>query len=454
MFDQDRGTISSEERDASPADEHLLKESLLVEPEIRRRPWREFLESTPGRLSVLAVVLVAVALTAGVVTAAVIGARQQRMETLRAHTEPLADAAQNLFSSLSIADAAATSSFIAGAIEPLAVRDRYNQAIGDASNALVTASYGVTSGDVDSLRLLTEMSRHLAVYTDLVATARSNDSAGNPVGVAYLGTASALMQDTILPLAERLYNDQAGAVADTQSHTARLPVTAIVVASAGVVVLTVAHVYVAHRSRRRVNPGLACATVLLVALVVWIVVAGLLSTSASERARIDGAEPLAAVTKARILAQQARADETLGLLRPGFDPTGSDYTRHTDALTAILNSDASPDAVDVPAINDASAAFEGWRSAHRELQRKLADGDYQGAADVAVGPGSTASTAQFRALDESLEDAIIALRADELDAMRESYRRMAALTVGAVVLAVSAALAVIAGIEPRVSEYH
>lgn len=449
MFHQDSGTVSSGDRDTSPADEHLLNESLLVEPEVRRRPWREFLASTPGRLSLLAVVLVAVALTAGLVTSAVVAARQQRMETLRAHTEPLADAAQNLFSSLSIADAAATSSFIAGAIEPLAVRDRYNQAIGDASNALVTASYGVTSGDVESLRLLTEMSRHVAVYTDLVATARSNDSAGNPVGVAYLGTASALMQDTILPLAERLYNDQARAVADTQSHTARLPATALIVASAGVVVLAVAHAYVAHRSRRRVNPGLACATVLLAALVVWIVVAGLLSTSASERARIDGAEPLAAVTKARILAQQARADETLGLLRPGFDPAGSDYTRHTDALAEILNSDASRNTVD-----DASAAFDGWRAAHRDLQQKLADGDYQGAADVAVGPGSTASTAQFRALDEALEDAITALRTEELDAMRESYRTMAALAVGGIVLAVSAALAVVAGIEPRVSEYH
>ncbi|NDV07101.1 hypothetical protein GXW84_21720 [Rhodococcus sp. IEGM 248] len=449
MYHQDRGAVSSGDRDTSPADEHLLDESLLVEPEVHRRPWREFLASTPGRLSLLAVVLVAVALTAGLVTSAVIAARQQRMETLRAHTEPLADAAQNLFSSLSIADAAATSSFIAGAIEPLAVRDRYNQAIGDASNALVTASYGVTSGDVESLRLLAEMSRHVAVYTDLVATARSNDSAGNPVGVAYLGTASALMQDTILPLAERLYNDQARAVADTQSHTARLPATAIVVASAGVVVLAVAHAYVAHRSRRRVNPGLACATALLAALVVWIVVAGLLSTSASERARIDGAEPLAAVTKARILAQQARADETLGLLRPGFDPAGSDYTRHTDALAEILNSDASRNTVD-----GASAAFDGSRAAHRDLQQKLADGDYQGAADVAVGPGSTGSTAQFRALDEGLEDAITALRTEELDAMRESYRTMAALAVGGIVLAVSAALAVVAGIEPRVSEYH
>ena len=148
---------------------------------------------------------------------------------MRAHTEPLANAAQGLYSSLSIADAAVTSSFISGAIEPLAVRDRYNQAIGDASNALVTATYWVSSGDVESLQLLTEMSRYLAVYTDLIATARANDNVGNPVGVAYLREASALTQNTILPLAERLYAEQERAVAHTLTHTAHLPATAITV---------------------------------------------------------------------------------------------------------------------------------------------------------------------------------------------------------------------------------
>ncbi|MGW4340846.1 hypothetical protein ACWEK5_50065, partial [Rhodococcus koreensis] len=49
-------------------DLHELDESLLIEPESRRAPWRDLLASTPGRLSVLAVVLVAAALAAGVVT--------------------------------------------------------------------------------------------------------------------------------------------------------------------------------------------------------------------------------------------------------------------------------------------------------------------------------------------------------------------------------------------------
>ena len=98
--------------DDDVTEEHSLDESLLVEPESRRRPWREFLVSTPGRLSVLGIALVTAALMTGAITSAAIGARQQRIETLRTHTEPLTYAAERLYSSLSIADAAAATSFI------------------------------------------------------------------------------------------------------------------------------------------------------------------------------------------------------------------------------------------------------------------------------------------------------------------------------------------------------
>ena len=103
------------------------------------------------------------------------------------------------------------------------------------------------------------MSRHLAVYTDLIATARANDNVGNPVGVAYLREASALMQNTILPLAERLYAEQARAVADTLTHTAQLPATAITVTTVVLIALAIAHMYLARKSRRRCNPGLIVA---------------------------------------------------------------------------------------------------------------------------------------------------------------------------------------------------
>ena len=54
------------------------------------------------------------------------------------HTEPLAFAAGQLYTTLSVADAAAATAFIAGA-EPRAVRQRYEQAITDAAVAVTRA---------------------------------------------------------------------------------------------------------------------------------------------------------------------------------------------------------------------------------------------------------------------------------------------------------------------------
>ncbi|MFC0451229.1 hypothetical protein [Rhodococcus jostii] len=442
--------------DTIAGDPHALDESLLIEPERLRPSWRGFLASTPGRLSVLAVVLVAAALAAGTVASAINGARQQEIDALRTHSEPLADAAQSLYSSLSIADAAATTSFIFGGVEPVAVRERYNQAVGDASNALVTASNGVSPADAEALGLLSEVSRRFAEYTSLVSTARANDRSGNPVGITYLRNASSMMQAGILPLAHRLSTEQWKSVASTQARTARLPVATVAVTAATLVALLLAHVYLTRKSRRLFNPGLIVAALLVAGLLVWSMVAFLLSTSAAERARTDGAQPLSAITTARILAQQARADEMLGVLQRGSDPQSEvDFSRHSTVLSEILEQhrNSRGDTADA-AVADAAAALEGWRSAHELLHQTLANGDYPAAAALATDPGALAPTAQFSALDEALQSAIDRLRNEEREATTEAYRPTSLLSVGAVVIGVLAGFAVGGGIWPRLNEYH
>ncbi|MFF2108300.1 hypothetical protein [Rhodococcus koreensis] len=437
-------------------DPHALDESLLIEPEWRRPSWRGFVASTPGRLSVIALVLVAAALAAGTVTSAINGARQQEINALRTHSEPLADAAQSLYSSLSIADAAATTSFIFGGVEPVAVREDYNQAVGDASNALVTASNGVDPADTEALGLLSEVSRRFAEYTSLVSTARANDRSGNPIGITYLRNASSMMQSTILPLAHRLCTEQWKSVAATQMRTTRLPVAAFAVTTSALGALVLAHVYLTRKSRRLFNPGLIVATLLMASLLTWSVAAFGISTSAGERARTDGAQPLSAIATARILAQQARADEMLGVLQRGSDPQSEvDFSRHSTVLSEILEQhrNASGEAGNA-AIADAAAALEGWRSTHESLQQKLVNGDYPAAAAMAVDPGALAPTARFLALDDALQSAINELRNEEREATAEAYRSTSLLGVGAVVLGVLAGFSVGGGIWPRLNEYH
>ncbi|MDJ0415654.1 hypothetical protein [Rhodococcus opacus] len=438
-------------------DVHELDESMLVEPESRRPFWRTFLASTPGRLSVLAVVLVAAALAAGVVALAVTDARQREIDTLRTHSEPLADAAQSLYSSLSIADAAATTSFLFGGSEPVGVRERYNQAVGDAANTLVTASTGVSAADAEAVGLLSEISRRFAEYTSLIATARANDRSGNPVGLTYLGNASSMLQGTILPLAHRLCTEQWTSVATTQTRTTRLPVLAFAVTTSALLGLVLAQVYLARKSRRLINPGLVVAALLMAGLLVWSVAAFMVSTAAAERARTAGTQPLSALVTARILAQQARADEMLGMLRRGSDSQSEvDFSRHSTVLSEILaqHRNTSRGGVADAPVADAATALDGWRDTHTVVQDRLGNGDYPGAAALAVGPGDDASTARFAALDDALRSAIDKLRDEEREATDDAYRATSLLPVGALALGVLCGFAVGGGIWPRLNEYH
>ncbi|MGW4340945.1 hypothetical protein ACWEK5_50610, partial [Rhodococcus koreensis] len=334
--------------------------------------------------------------------------------------------------------------------------ERYNQAVGDASNALVSASTGVSAADADTVGLLSEVSRRFAEYTSLIATARANDRSGNPVGLTYLGNASSMMQGTILPLAHRLCTEQWKSLATTQTRTARLPVVAFAVTTFAVLALVLAQVYLARKSRRLVNPGLLVATLLMVGLLVWSALAFAVSTAAAERARTAGTQPLSALAAARILAQQARADEVLGVLRRGSDPQSEvDFSRHSTVLSGILEQHRnSPGGVADAAVTDAATAVEGWRSTHELMQQKLVNGDYASAAAMAVDPGPFAPTAQFFALDAALRSAIDRLRNEEREATDAAYRVTSLLPVGAVVIGVLCGFAVGGGIWPRLNEYH
>ena len=160
-----------------------LDDSLLIDPEESGRPLIDFLGSTPGRMALAAVVLVAALLGVGVTASTTVSHQQRRLETLRSHTEPLADAAQRIYGTLSFANTTAATAFLSGGVEPNDVRDRYDSFIGEASAGLITASNGVSPNDIQSLTLLTDLSNQLAVYTGTMATARANLRAGRPVGV-------------------------------------------------------------------------------------------------------------------------------------------------------------------------------------------------------------------------------------------------------------------------------
>src|SRR2546423_6765076 len=114
-----------------------------VRPDPRARPAGRIAaraRSTPGRLTGLMLLLVVLGLLAG--TAAVIGITQRAglVDGVRHGSGPLTVQAQQLYRSLSDADATAAIAFLSGGVEPDGLRQRFQDDVAAASAEIGRAS--------------------------------------------------------------------------------------------------------------------------------------------------------------------------------------------------------------------------------------------------------------------------------------------------------------------------
>jgi hypothetical protein len=434
---------------AHPSTEPLASRSPTTPA--HQRWW--FLWTTPGRILTIGVVLAALVMACAVATSTTINDRQQVLTTVLNHTEPLAFAAGQLYTTLSVADAAAATAFIAGA-EPRDVRQRYEQAITDAAVAVTRASSGLT--DEPMVLLLGRINAQLAVYTGLVETARTNNRAGNPVGSSYLSEASSLMQTQILPDAQRLYEETSRRVDIETTASTRIPAPVILVVLATLLFGAFANRWLARRTRRRVNIGFVAGGLAVLVIIVWVGTALTISTADSRSAKSTAAESLKTVTTMAITAQQARADETLSLIRRGDEGVRKQsYYQRIDMMQQQLSDYLDrEDAIDKNDLADAQTLLQRWRAADDRINAYVAVGNYQAATQVALGTGEDDSTPAFDKLDSALTKGIGESRQQLRGDITNARRVLSGATVGAAVLSVIAAIAVALGLWPRMSEYR
>lgn len=401
----------------------------------------------------IGLVLATLVMASAFATSTTINNRQEALTAVLDHTEPLSFAAGQLYTALSVADAAAATAFIAGT-EPQPVRQRYERAITDAAVAVTRASSGLT--DEPMVQLLGRINARLAVYTGLVETARTNNRAGNPVGSSYLSEASSLMQQQILPDAQRLYEVTSGRVDTETTASTRIPLPVILIVLSTLLFGVFANRWMAKRTRRRVNIGFVAGGMAVLVMLIWVGTALIISTVDSRSAKDTAAESLKTVTSLAILAQQARADETLALIRRGDENVRkqSYYQRIDQMQQQLAQYLARDNSIDKADLADAQQLLERWRAADDRITAYIAVGNYRAATQVALGTGEDDSTPAFDKLDEALSQGIEQsrnqLRADIVNARRV----LAGSTVGAAALSLVAALSVALGIWPRLSEYR
>ncbi|MBV8786286.1 MAG: hypothetical protein JOZ00_06310 [Mycobacterium sp.] len=434
---------------AHPTTEPLGSRS-PVEP-AHPRWW--FISTTPGRILTIGIVLAALGALSAFATSTTINHRQQVLTTVLNHTEPLSFAAGRLYTTLSVADAAAATAFIAEA-EPQPVRQRYEQAITDAAVAVTRASSGLT--DEPLVQLLGRINGELAVYTGLIEIARTNNREGNPVGSSYLSEASGLMQSNILPDAAQLYQATSERVDSETTASTQIPAPVILVVAATTVFGAFSHRWLAKRTRRRINPGLVVGGLAILVMVVWVGTALTISTSASRSAKNTAADSLKIVTNVAITAQQARADETLSLIRRGDEEKRKQsFYQRIDSMHQQLDQYmVRSDAVDKPDLEGADQLLLRWRQANDRINSYISVGNYRAATQVALGSSEDDSTPAFDKLEDQLGKAMDQSRTHLRDDVLSARGGLSGAQVGGVVLSLGAAIAVALGMWPRLKEYR
>ena len=403
---------------------------------------RRLARTTPGLVIAVTLVLVASCAGAAVVCAAGLQHRIAAHDNVLGYSEPFAFAAQNLYAALSEADATAASAFLSGGIQTPAMRERYNESVAAAASALGDVSAGAT--DIGVRTAVAEITVQLATYTGLIEAARANNMRNSPVGSAYMREASSLMQTGLLPGARQILDRGLDALNAEQASVGARPVVEIVLLALVVAEIAAASWVLLRRTNRQFNIGLVVAAGVLVLAIVFLVVATSLAAGDIDRGRAVGTERFEHLAAARILAQQARTEETLELIARG-DITSFEEKYAGDIRGLLTELEAGP--------HSAVDAVHRWTASHDKQVRAYRGGDFATAMAQAIGTDPDASPAQFGVVETGLRAEIETTRTAMRATVSSAGSALAWTPPAVVASAAVAAAAVIAGMWPRLKEF-
>ncbi|WP_197321963.1 hypothetical protein [Saccharomonospora sp. NB11] len=415
--------------------------------------------TTPGRLSLIVVGLVVLSLLTGLVGTLSMQQRDDSVDALVEHREPLAAAAQEVYRSLSDADATAATAFLMPGTDSAALRERYAADIAKAGAALAKAASD-SAGNPEAAEQIDVISRQLPVYTGLIASAKANDRQGYPVGAAYLREASELLRSTILPAAEDLYRINADRLAEEQDDATSFPWFIALMLVGLIAALAYVQVYLKRRTNRVFNVGLLVSSGAVALLVLWTVVALVVQGVFVGSGR-DETEQADRLVGARIAALQARADETLTLVaRGGGEEYEEGFAEHFQRFAGLDGSggllrQAVEEADSGTTLRAATDHAADWLKAHDRVRELDGNGEHQQAVLLAIDekdPNSPATA--FNLVDSELATAIDSARTAFAEDTSAGANALTLLAPAYALLSIIAALGATLGIRERLREYR
>ena len=445
-------------------------------PAVRRAWWRPRLDgaTTPSRLRLLLALLILLSLAWGVLAALTADQHASAAADVVAVSEPLSLDAEQIYTSLSDADATAASAFLAGGLEPTAARQRYQADITQAAIRIQAASALVGSSAArtqlpghlanqasavgtavgDDLAIL---SGQLPAYTDEVGTARADNRLGLPLGAAYLREASALLRGTLLPAASDIYTRESALLTSASAQATGLPLIVVaVVAGLGLgYVLFRSSRWLSRHTHRVVNYGLLLATLAGLVSLVWLVSAFVVGRGDLLHAQQQGSAPAQAFARAEVAALQAHADESLTLIDNGGDDSyQKDYLAQQKllgpgpgTLLAAVQAAAGSGGPEP----DVAAQARAWYRAHAALRAKDDAGSHAAAVQSALSGDAATS---FARLSATLSKGINTHQAVFAASARSGRDAFTGLAVGMIVASLVMVGGCAWGLSRRLAEYR
>ena len=418
-------------------------------------------DTTPGRIRVTMVVLVLGVLLSGGIGAYAADARAEAARDIEERIEPLNADVTTLYQSLAAADATVTSGFLSGTLEPSDVRARYDGQIADATARLAQAGAQADADRVTADRIA-DIAAQLPVYTGLIERARANNRQGYPLGLAYLRSASELMQSSILPEALELQRTQADKLDDAYPRAEAVPVVALAACAVSLAGLVWAQLFLFRRTHRVFNIGLVAATGTVLVGLLWWTVTGVQSAGYLQESSGHSQPVSDALGPAQIAALQARATESLTLVARDGGATENDF----DAQMLLLARDEgaggalgaarrlATDQEGRALVETAIGEAVGYREAHEEVRQLDADGEYGRAVAAALRPDPASGLTTFDRLESALTDAVEYEREEFQSDINRAQGWLTGLAVGIGALALAAAVGVVLGVRSRLEEYR
>ncbi|MEV4557463.1 hypothetical protein AB0K51_10755 [Kitasatospora sp. NPDC049285] len=416
----------------------------------------------PGRLRTASAVLALLALLFGVSAVWQSATRSAAAGQVVTRSGPLNQDAAEIYRSLADADATAAAGFLLAGDETPEVRKRYQDDLATASRLLSQAA-ARSGSSASAQQWLTELNGQLPRYAGLVETARAISRQGLPLGGAYLRYASDLMQNTMLPNAQKLV-DAESAQLDADYRTAgAVPWLALLSGLLALAALARYQRVLFRRTNRVFNPGLVAASVAMLLAFGWLGVGTLAVNGYLHDSRYRGVDRLDDLDRVRIAALQAHTAETLNLVSRGATDK---YTQRWDELTKKLAdspripgsesrlSMAADEGTKKP-LADADRWYGQWLDLHKNAATQDAAGDYDAAVQLTLKPGNadTADSA-YRAADEQWARAAQVEQASFRGAAGGLDDLLVVQAAAAGVLAAVAATAAVRGIGRRLAEYR